>query len=378
MPSNLRARPIEGYITDNSGNILRRASISIKSVLPDGSSTLVDSAQSDDDGYFVTKPLKSGEYDLYESGVRVYRQQHNVDYIQSYPASVEDSPASVLDFSYYTSDLTKDINLFRMYIQIECPSDVAKNSTYSMFGNLYPLWDIDPTAGLGGHDFQNLPTIHPGVSNNSLLTHTRFDVEYFNPLTQQNDINRRIRWVGVPGIQVYPSSNIVLPLDYYSMIPNHRFSYVSVPNIAWSTSPVSPTKVMTVSLTTLTYSSFLNSFVVGDIIQYGFSDSAQKLWCIVVAKGADPSNSLNTLITSRFWYSSRVNQGISYLPGVTGTMISSINIYQGMFGGVQSIQQSTGERFSVRENTYAQDLYPIYDGSGNVSAQEMYNYNKVS
>ena len=78
MSSNIRALPIESFITDSSGNVLRNALILIKEAAPSGSN-LIDRTTSDDDGYFVSKPIPAGTYDIYESGVRVAKNTHVAD-----------------------------------------------------------------------------------------------------------------------------------------------------------------------------------------------------------------------------------------------------------------------------------------------------------
>ena len=90
MPSNLRSKPIEGYVADSAGNVLRNSQILIKEAAPYGSN-IRDSITSDDDGYFKSKPLPSGSYDIYESGIIVAKTIHNPDKvdIQCYKAHTD-------------------------------------------------------------------------------------------------------------------------------------------------------------------------------------------------------------------------------------------------------------------------------------------------
>ena len=78
MSSNLRSKPIEGHVTDSAGNVLRNSQIIIKQATPSGSITM-GSVQSDDDGYFQSKPLPNGLYDIYESGIVISRIVHTAD-----------------------------------------------------------------------------------------------------------------------------------------------------------------------------------------------------------------------------------------------------------------------------------------------------------
>ena len=137
MPSNLRARPIEGYITDNSGNVRRNAIITIKEPTPSGSN-VVDTVNSDDDGYFISSPLKNGLYDVYESGVRTLRYYNpaNPDVIQSYKKVSDNVPTGLIDFS--TLLTTGEMNNYKYYIQIE--SDNVNVTTY---GHIFPIYDVE-------------------------------------------------------------------------------------------------------------------------------------------------------------------------------------------------------------------------------------------
>ena len=64
MGSNLKSRPIEGYITDSAGHVLRNVDVLIKEEISKTESTLIDSVKSGDDGYFISDPIKNGIYEI--------------------------------------------------------------------------------------------------------------------------------------------------------------------------------------------------------------------------------------------------------------------------------------------------------------------------
>ena len=358
MPTNLRSIPIEGYITDNAGNIIRNADVVIKDDTPNGA-IVVDTVKSDDDGYFISRPIKNGVYDIYESGVRIFRQYHssNPTLTQCYNPGVNNVPSGIRPFVDYTGSATYDINQYRYYTQIE--PEYIDILTY---GHMFPIWSIDPQTQLSGHPFQNITTIHPEIAtaNTSKLTHTRFDVEFVSD-------SRRIRWSGIPGVVFYEDSRIVLPLDYYSMIANHYLYQYDTAGASWSVWQ-GDQELISISLPTASVTAIYDKIVIGDILELQLA-SGIKFWCIVYSK---TSTSTSAQIFGRLWKSSNsglVAQGtpdLSYIRAVVSDMsISNIKVFQGMFSGLSSLTSSVGEYFTVQENQVAQN------------GQEVYNYNRI-
>jgi hypothetical protein len=375
MATNLRSRPIEGYITDNAGNVLRNTDVIIKEDSP-SASYLVDTARSDDDGYFITKPIKNGLYDVYESGIRIYRIYHSTQptSLQCYAPGVNNIPTGLPQFADYVNAAipTLDINNFRTYIQIE-----PETLDIPLYGHQFPIWNIDPTVDLVGHPFEHLNAIHPEIttSNESKLTHTRFDIEFFLPLFSQNPVHRRIRWAGVPGIMIYKDAKLVLPLDYYSMIPNHVSAYTNT-NITWNVynADNSLIEINGVSNT------FYDAVSVGNILEVKFTSvtPVYRAWFILYYKASTGSK-----LYGRLWKSANTShtiQGITDLSDIVYTAgnVTKITSYQGVFSGIQNITQSTSEYFTVTENNYAQDQVTRYNSVGSeILNSELYDYNKA-
>jgi hypothetical protein len=375
MPVNLRSIPIEGYITDNAGNILRNADVVIKDDTPAGS-IVVDTVKSDDDGYFISRPIKNGVYDIYESGVRVYRQYHssNPTVIQCYNPGSNNIPSSIRVFSDYVgnAEVAYDINQYRYYIQIE--PEYIDIATY---GHMFPIWNVDPQSGLANHPFLKITTIHPEITtaNSSRLTHTRFDVEFFAPLYAQNSTHRKIRWSGIPGVMFYEDSRIVLPLDYYSIIPNHFLSQFATTQITeWAVWQGDQERIV-VSLPNEAIAPFYDLLVLGDIVELELANGL-RFWCIVYHKEVTSGDIKTAKIWGRMWKSSNTGlaaQGtpdLSYIKAAVSDMyVRGFRIYQGMFSGLSSLTSSVGEFFSVQENQAAQNMFGAYP--------EAYTYDKV-
>lgn len=359
MPTNLRARPIEGYITDNAGNILRNVDVIIKEDTPN-STNVIDVVQSDDDGYFVSKPIKNGIYDVYESGVRVYRLYHSSDptQISSFQAGTDNIPLDLFAFSTCTGSAVpaNDINFYRQYVQIEPETlDVA------VYGHMFPLWNIDPASAsaMADHKFEHMPLVHTSIatSNSSRLTHSRFDAEYFYPLYAQNSTHRRIRWAGVPGIQMYNQSKIVLPLDYFSIVPNHHYYQNISPTIS-SVLYAGDTSNNTLELT-ITGAEPYDAVSNGDIVKLSITGSgggaSGTVYGIVIYKASG-------VVYVKRWASDYASNPSDFSLYTAGS-VNRYTVYQGMFVGIESLSQSTGERFYVQENLSAQN-----------ATEEIYSY----
>ena len=393
MPTNLRSRPIEGYITDNAGNVLRNAEVIIKEDTPSGSNIL-DTVKSDDDGYFISRPIKNGIYDIYESGVRIFRQYHSSHptVIQCYQPGINNIPANLVQFNdYISSDIpTLDINAFRSYIQLE-----PETIDVQLYGHQFPLWNIDPqdvSLAANAHPFEKLRNIHQelSTSNQSRFTHTRYDVELFAPLYSQNSFHRRIRWAGIPGVTFYKDSKIVLPLDYYSIVPNqYNVSMTAYNSYTWSVWNSDNTLMEVVLDLRADSQRGFSMLSAGDILELqfyihpslGYAYSNIRFWGILYYKKSGTSSAPRLYL--RMWKSSNASHDLQGTVDISSLIskvgdIKKIIAYQGMFSGIQNITQSTSEYYSVSENIYAQDKFVTFDSNGNrVTNQEIYNYSRA-
>jgi len=366
MSSNLRAKPIEGHVTDSAGNILRNAQIKIKQATPSGSYT-VDTAYSDDSGFFTTKPIQDGLYDIYESGILITRTIHSSDKnsIQSFKAHSDNY--NILTLGNFDDLATAEtLNEYRAFLQIE-----AAEVDITQYGSSFPIYDVDittnPNTSSGFDELWNLSDFY-ALSRDSRITTTRFDVEYYMPITSLSTNYQRIRWTGVPAIRYSPDSKLVLPLDYYSIMLNHP--RIISPSDADFNDSGDPTYVgVTVAankitlLNTAAYSEYTDAMKaskVGDIMKV-YIDAGSLVWYGIVTNIDETSTDIYS-VTLEKWKSSRFDTTVVGTP--SGLYATRILVYDGMFRGILDINEEANERFSVVENIYAQ---------GNEA--ELYNYN---
>jgi len=356
MASNLRAKPIEGHITDSAGNVLRNKKIVIKQSSPEGSFS-VDSTNSDDSGYFKTKPIPSGNYDVYESGILLSRTIHSSDKsaIQSFKAGTDN--VGGVNSTFETLVGSKELNKFKAFLQIE-----SADLDVSQYGSSFPVYEKDLSQNNpeipGFEELWNIASFF-GFNNLSRITLTRFDIEYYSPIHALSSLYKRVRWVGVPGIKFFEDSKIVVPLDYYSIMLNHP-KLISPQTGVYDTGangvPISGTSDELVLSTTTNsvYIEVYNSLNVGDVIQV--IRGADVWYGIIVLKSASGNE-----ITTEKLRSSRFLSTLD--PTVVGDASNVIG-FDGMFQNITEIKETANEKFTVVENMDAQAL-PV----------EVYNYN---
>jgi hypothetical protein len=346
--SNLRSKPIQGYVTDSAGNIIRNAGIVVYRGTPDGLAA-VDSVNSDDEGYFISNPLPNGTYDIFESGIRTSRIIHNPDFnsIPCFKASKD---------NYYENDISSfsnlvddgELNNYKYFLQIE-----SEDISIDINGSSFPLYNIDLSA-LADDDSD---AYHMAqfliLREDSRLTTSRFDIEYFQPLTATQASYRRIKWAGVPGIRFKSDSKIVVPLDYFSIVANNPFKISG----GFAADKVTVSVVATNSITitgtndTQEYVDIYNSVGVGDIVK--LAKAGGDVWYGVVL-----SKSSYNIVLER-WRSSRFASD-SFL---VDDDILTIKTYHGIFQGMSSLSSTINSYFTVVENISQQTV-----------ETELYNY----
>lgn len=360
MSSNLRAKPIEGNVTDSAGNVLRDAVIVIKEVTPRGSNT-IDSTKSDDEGYFITKPIQTGIYDVYESGILVARQIHapNQHIVQAYAAADTNTPDNLMPFHQASYDSQYDINKYRYYLQIEPESTDIKT-----YGHTYPIYD----PNIIEDDLVDVVAFHElgeGVDAITRLTNTRFDIEYFAPLTEVATEYRKVRWVGVPAIRFNEDARLVVPLDYYSVHLREPISKytLSGSNVTARTGSYGSDEVVEIfdDLESEEFVNLTEQLNKGDILKVSFSEAGVTFYGIYVDFYYEGSPSSYKVLRFKKWKSS--NFISSVLTNDSTYAVTEASRYNAMFSGLANITVSANEKFSVTENTVAQN------GIG-----ELYNY----
>lgn len=384
MPTNMRSKPIEGHITDSAGNVIRNSVITVKSSMPLGD-VVVDTVTSDGTGYFVTQPLPNGTYTLHESGIVVSKIRHNPDItIQCYKPHPYNYPASNVNPFDYLLESGK-LQRFVYYLQIE-PEELD----ISIGGSSFPMYNYHIGSMVLSaiyastdrtNDMYHMKEFH-AFNDETRITTTRFDVEYFTPLTGLSRSYKRVRWAGVPGIRFKEDSKIVVPLDYMSIVPSlpktisrngedfliyEGMSHTFFPDIyVESVDGISPlAKIVIVPRNeNAEYESIKNGLVIGDIVYISFLKPTDPYGSVPqdwygVYEGVDDDDH----IILREWMTSN-----KVIPTMTlGSGIVRMSIFDGMFAGISNINELANRRFSVIENMYAQD-----------ASVEMYSYNKAT
>ena len=356
MSSNIRSKPIEGHVTDSAGNVIRNARIVIKQATPSGSFS-VDSVYSDDSGYFLSRPLPNGIYDIYESGIIVSRTIHTADQnsIQCFKAYRDNyNVLSVENFDTLVSD--SELNNFRGFIQIE-PAEID----IPQYGSSFPIYNFifpssDPALSGNDNDLWELSQFFD-LSTDSRITTTRFDIEYFSPLTALSNIYKRIRWSGVPAIKFYQDSKLVIPLDYFSMVLNYP-KVIAPETVNFGVTDIKALYVTdsTISLANVSannsFKTLALSVTVGDVLKVNLVDLTVYYGIIIEV---DVSGDIYTITLEKLLSSRYVTDATTI--DTSGTYYAlRIQGYDGMFRGITDIDEEVNERFTVVENIYAQDL----------------------
>jgi len=358
MISNLRSSPIQGFITDSAGNVIRNTTISIARNDPSGSVT-VDSVSSDDQGYFVSSPLPNGTYDIIESGIVTSRIIHTPDRV-SIPAFKADA------YNYFDSDITpfstlveeERLQKYKYFLQIE-----PESMSVDLLGSSFPIYNkLLSSLHDDDSDLYELSQFF-GFSANARITIPRFDIEYYQPLTASQTAYRRIKWAGVPGIRFKSDSKLVVPLDYFSITTNNPF-LISKEGDEFSTDEVEMqssnayTFTITGDASVADYLTIYNNVGIGDILKVVFDDTPD-VTCYGIVLSKTISGSAYNIALEK-WNSSRFTSGTA---PVAGTDVLKIRAYHGIFQGMASLSSTVSDYFTVAENLYQQTV-----------GTELYNY----
>ena len=334
MASNLRSKSIQGYITDSAGNILRNASIVIKTANPTTGLIVIDSINSDDNGYFISNPVPDGMYDIYESGIRIMRMCHVADKskIQCYKPAENYPEDNLMPFETLAS--SNRLNEFKRYLQIE-PDFID----VFQFGSSFPIYGFDISSIVDeSNELYNIGKFF-GFNQNSRITTTRFDIEYYAPLTSLNTQYKHIRFAGVPGLKFFDHSKLLVPIDYYSLVPSFPKFYI---NEATATTPSEDVDAIIIDCGSEPEATMVPLISIGDIIKIEFDSSS---WYGIVCSIAGLDIGLVKWKSSRFISTANPIQ-----------IIKKMYLYDGIFQNIDLIDETNNERFTVVENIYAQDL----------------------
>lgn len=370
MPSNLRAAPVSGIVSDSAGNILKNSTITIKAPIG-SSSTIIDTAISNDDGLFITKPIQNGSYDIYESGIQIQKIIHSpiAHTIQCYPASLENIPDNLAPFYIMDEQSDTDINKFKQYIQIENDALDVKQ-----YGHLFPIYEPNIMTSVNMAALKAFHNLNSFID--SRITTTRFDVEYFDPITSINQTYRRMRFAGIPAIQFYSDSKLVLPIDFYSLVLNKpNYSKTLSENLIVTNDGMEYITLYEESLTpSVNFEYVLDNAVKGDVFHLTIAtldvpSINVEFYCIYVREDVYGAEDYRSIIFKRLKnskYDSTAFVSGEFLTNVDGGTVTSAVKYDGLYNGLTNITTSTNEKYSVVENIYAQD-----------QDDEIYNYTDV-
>ena len=321
MSTNLRSDKVSGYLIDGAGNIMRntKVTVRIKSGVGDN---VVSEVYTDDSGAFTTDPLPNGKYYVYESGVLASIIVHTPDKnsIQCY--AVEDGNApSVNDLL-----ATDDPNDFVAFVQIE-PTDL----NVARYGNSFPLSNL--TVGEDNQsNVQNLKALL-SLDDNSKLSLTKFDVEYYNPIVSDISSYKRVRCSGVTAFSYSGSSRLVVPMTYRNIVANN------------------PRQTITGTVTIGDNSIGIAGIdaTIGDIIRVKKASDAMDYYGIVTS-----IESTNNIYTTTKWVSGYKEFEI---PTSKEYVDSDVEVYDGLFSGLNSLGSDTNTLITVTENVSAQNQF---------------------
>jgi len=333
MASNLRSKPITGHVTDGAGNIIRNSNVTIVARTTNGSIPISNSVITNDDGFFTSEPLPSGYYNIFDSGIMISSMYHDANTV-SIP---------VFNFANKTSDFRDFIengnpNDYKIYFQIE-----NNDINVARYGNTYPIYDININNSKDEwlSDFANFHNL----SSESRITVTRFDIEYYSPITESTKSYKRVRWAGVPAIRFTKESPLLIPLDYYSIVPNMPKYIDASQNLVVENPTTDSCDISGADLANTTE---------GDIIEVRYDNSTgSHVWygINVLESGG--------VVTLKSWNSS-INMDDVPDDSVT---VTQLRFYDGMFTELQTLTSTTNEKITVVENVFAQDVLG-----------ELYNY----
>lgn len=373
MSSNLRSKPVEGHVTDSAGNVLRNSQIIIKQATPYGSIT-VGSIVSDDDGYFKSKPLSNGVYDIYEKGINIAKTIHIADKsaINCFrPGRDHYDTTLLLNFNSLTEGDNPLLNSYKYFLQIE-PEELD----ISAFGSTYPIYQEysnDPndndlsTNADETNEIYNIARYF-NFSPVSRITTTRFDIEYFAPLTALSSYYKRIRWAGVPGIRVSEDSKLIVPLDYFSVVaslPKRTSNFVEGDNIDIEDTVIEKVMKLIEPAQHDDFETHVNNMLIGDIVKVtvmGSSGVEGPVYFYGLVIEVDKTTT-RWFVRLEKWLSSRFVSDLD-LGEISDAYVTRVESFDGMFSGIVDINDDVNERFTVVENINAQNNVP-----------ELYNYN---
>lgn len=354
---NLRSKPISGYVTDSAGNVVRSTKIVVKQVTGSSQYRVVATAKTESSGWFETVPLKPGVYDIFESGVMVMRVIHNFDNggIPCFKPSAK-SLAPTLSLSVYGVDdetpRAANINDYMLAIQIEGDDTDSANS-----GHCYPMY-----SGIALDYFNSN---HSSMQSPTSVTASKFNAEYFYPNVKTTTY-RYATWRGVHGAcygrqtkaDAPAVSPIVLPLTYDSLCINPDMPAAVLSLLAVTSDDVlnidaddrrawfaldrfqGPTSIQTLIA--------FGAVGKGDMVRVYDNDTEQEYWGIIFNSPTylGDGSTYDGYVWIEMW--NKQHPDADSFPA--GVVDATISIYHGFSPSMETVDDSTSDRYTVFED----------------------------
>lgn len=336
---NLRAKPIEGFVTDSAGNTVRSPNVVIKEVTTGSKYRVVDTCSTDPSGYFRSKPLKCGVYEVFESGEVLTRVNHffGNGLIPAFkPTPNAFNP--IKSINDYNVDSLSNINDHIFCVQIESDSTDIQNS-----GHVFPTYFGLDTSGIPNHY---------GWQAGCVVTPSRFNIEYFYPNANPGTY-RYVSWRGVRAIGYSSTTPMVIPLTYWDLYVDPVLPISSFADIAMEYTRKTDQAKATVVIqkaseqgSQISYSTIgkgdIASITIGAATRYGI------IYDIVT--GNDGTYVLHLQI----WLKTGAS---SFAAGASlGDTTMSMKFYQGLSQTMESAADTLSDRLTIMEDFSRNDL----------------------
>lgn len=343
---NLRAKPLQGYITDSAGNTVRGATVVIKEVTATSQYRVVSTTKSDSRGFFQTvEALKPGTYDIFESGVLMTRIIHTFGngLIPAFRASsLAGAPIGTLSVYGLGGDskpTAADINEYVFPIQIEGDDSDIKN-----FGHNFPVY---MGSAVSVFDTAN-PECQIVDITGSTVSSSRFSCEYYYP-NVQTVTYRYATWRQLHAVSYGNTAGVkkpfVIPLTYRNLRIEEDLPVISATSASFdvgtdtTTGSFETSSMDTDSQLALNTAIAYQSIGKGDIVRVG--DGPTYYWGIICA---DPLASVSGYtVWIRAW--SRV-QAVPLVDVASATL----RFYHGFSPTMENATESLSDRLTVFED----------------------------
>jgi len=339
---NLRAKPIEGFVTDSAGNTVRSPNVVIKEITTGSKYRVVDTCATDPSGYFRSKPLKCGVYEVFESGEMLTRINHffGNGIIPGFkPTPNLYVPAkSINDYNLAS---TNNINNHILCVQIESDSTDIQNS-----GHVFPAYFGLDKSGIGDHY---------ELASGNTISPSKFNIEYFYPNANAGTY-RYVTWRGIHAVSYGVASSplpMVIPLTYWDLFIDTALPISSRPALAvpYAFGTESSKAVITILASSEqgTQISF-STLGKGDIVS--ITISAVTRYGIIYDIITNPEGDYDLHL--QIWEKTGATEFVA--PVGIGDTTMSMKFFQGLSQTMESAEDTLSDRLTIMEDFSTQGL----------------------